>query len=81
MIFTVFGSSLGLAIGYWFINAYNTEDRPYSNEQLQIMSQRIQEENKKLHRNTKSVLTIEELQLIDPLYKPPIIPSKGEPDI
>lgn len=81
MIFTVFGSALGMGIGYWFINAYNTEDRPYNNEQLQIMSQRIIEENKKLHRNTKTVLTIEELQMMDPLYKPPVIPSYGEPDI
>lgn len=81
MIFTVFGSALGLATMYWFINAYNSEDRRYSNEELQFMSRRIMDDNKKLHRNMKTVLTIEEFQSIDPLFKPPDIPAYGEPDI
>ena len=81
MIFTVVGSLIGGATMYWFVNAYNKEERPYSNDELQIMSQRIIEENKRLHRNTKTVITIEELKLIDPLFSPPAIPSRGEPDI
>jgi hypothetical protein len=81
MIFTVIGSLIGGGAMYWFVSAYNKEQRPYSNEELQIMSQRIIEENKRLHRNTKTVVTIDELRLIDPLFTPPLIPQTGEPDI
>jgi hypothetical protein len=45
------------------------------------MSRKMIETNKDLHRAKKTVLTIEEMQKLDPGYVPPYIPAKGEPDI
>lgn len=81
MIFIVFGSAIGLGSIYWFVNSYNSEERRYSNEELGFMSRRVMDDTRKLHRNMRTVLTVEEYESIDPLFKAPSIPTSGEPDI
>lgn len=81
MIFTLIGSLGGMSLCSWFVYRYQNEDRPFTNEELTEMSNKMIKDNKDLHRIMKTVLTIEELQRMDPTFNPPQIPSIGEPDI
>lgn len=81
MLFTIFGTTVSIFIGGWFVYRYQNEDRPYSNEELTIMSQRLKNEDRAFHRAQKTVISIEEYRRLDPTFIPPSIPTFGEPDI
>mmetsp|Transcript_32545 Transcript_32545/g.32272 ORF Transcript_32545/g.32272 Transcript_32545/m.32272 type:complete len:81 (+) Transcript_32545:13-255(+) len=80
MIFAAIGSIvsfLGVGLSVW---SYNHQDRPYSNAELTQMVKLRKTEGGKA-RNKKLVITIDEIQKIDPTFRPPLIPAYGEPDI
>ena len=81
MFLTVVSSSIAMLVSSWFVYRYRHEDRPFSNEELAVMSRKLMAENKDLHRARKTVLTAAELQRLDPTFIPPYIPTYGEPDI
>lgn len=81
MFFTVLGSASGMMLISWFVYQYQHEDRAFSNQELAVMSAKLMNDAKVLHRASKTVLTAEEIKKMDPTFVPPVINGYGEPDI
>ena len=81
MIFTAIATVLAGGLSTWFYMRYNSEEHPYSNAELSVMAMAAKNENQDFLRRRKLVVTPEEIREIDPHFQPPLIPTRGEPDI
>lgn len=81
MFFLAIGSLLGTVTAAWFTMMYKQQNSGYTNAQLKTMAQGQRRDSREFIRKRKLVVTIDEILALDPTFQPPLVPSKGEPDI